>query len=124
MPVTTYNEIQIASGTASAVGAATEIQLTIADSIHTVEVLRVKLKHSSGSAASFTPRLHSATGGTANAMTQEFAASSTLVSELCDVEAQGVICQTDTSGKLYLLPVPNTGSNNVFTYNVAYRVMP
>jgi hypothetical protein len=57
-------------------------------------------------------------------MTQEFAASSTLVSELCDVEAQGVICQTDAAGKLYLLPVPNTGSNNVFSYNVAYRVMP
>lgn len=123
MPVTTYNEIQIASGTASSVGASTEIELTLADSVHTVEVLRVKVKHTSGSAASFTPRLHSATGGTANAMSQEFAASSTLVADLCDVEAQGVICQTNATGKLYLLPVPNTGSNNVFSYTVTYRVL-
>ena len=121
---TVFNETQFASGSATAVGAATEIQLVVADSQHTVEVLRVKLKHTSGSAATFTPRIHSATGGAANAITQEFAASATAVADLCDVEAVGVICQTDASGKIYLLPVPNTGSNNVFAYTVAWRVLP
>lgn len=121
---TVFNETQFASGSASTVGAATEIQLAVADSRHTVEVLRVKLKHTSGAATTFTPRIHSATGGTANAITQEFAASSTVVADLCDVEAVGVICETDASGKLYLLPVPNTGSDNVFAYTVAWRVLP
>jgi hypothetical protein len=121
---TVYNETQFASGSASTVGAATEIQLAIADSRHTVEVLRVKLKHTSGAATTFTPRIHSATGGAANAITQEFAASSTVVADLCDVEAVGVICETDASGKLYLLPVPNTGSDNVFSYSIAWRVLP
>lgn len=123
MPVV-FNETQFATGTASSVAAATEIELAVADSQHTVEVLRVKLRHTSGAAATFTPRIHSATGGAAGAISQEFAASSTAVADLCDVEAAGVICQTDTSGKLYLLPVPNTGSDNMFAYTVVWRVLP
>jgi hypothetical protein len=120
---TIYNIQQIASGSASSIGAATEIELTIGDSLKTVQVDRVKLHHTAGTAASFTPRIHSATGGTAESTSQEFAASSTLVAVLCDVAAEGVICRTDASGKLYLLPVPNAGADNAFDYLVAYRVL-
>lgn len=123
MPVT-FNEVQIASGTASSLGAATEIQLVIADSVHTVEVLRVKVKHTAGSAATIAPRIHSATGGVAAGFSQEFAADSVAVASICDVEAQGVICTTDASGKLYLIVAPNTGSDNAVSYAVAYRVLP
>ena len=123
MPVT-YNEIQIASGTATSLGAATEIELLIADSVHTVEVLRVKIKHTSGSGTTITPRIHSATGGVAAGFSQEFAADSVSVASICDVEAQGVICQTDASGKLYLIVAPNAGSDNAVSYAVAYRVLP
>lgn len=122
MPVA-YNEVQFATGTATSVGAATEITLQLAEGTAKVEVLRVKLKHTSGTAASFTPRLHSATGGAANAITQEFAASSTVVADLCDVEAVGVLFRTDANGRAYLLPVPNAGSDNAFTYTVAFRVL-
>jgi hypothetical protein len=120
---TIYNIQQILSGTATNVGAATEIQLAIGDSVKTVVVDRVKLHHTAGAAASFTPRIHSATGGTAEATSQEFAASSTLVAILCDVAASGVICKTDATGKLYLMPVPNTGADNTFDWLVAYRVL-
>ena len=123
MPVTTYNETQFAAGTATSLGAATEIQLVIADSQHTVEVLRVKVKHTAGSAANIVPRIHSATGGVAAGFSQEFAADSVSVASLCDVEAQGVICQTDATGKLYLIVAPDAGSDNAVSYVVAYRVL-
>lgn len=123
MPVT-YNETQIASGTATSLGAATEIQLVIADSVHTVQIERVKVKHTAGSAANIAPRIHSATGGAAAAFSQEFAASSVAVASICDVVADGVICQTDASGKLYLIVAPDAGSDNAVSYAVAYRVLP
>lgn len=119
-----YNEVQFASGTATNVGAATEVTLTVASARHTVEVLRVKLKHTAGSAVSFVPRIHSATGGVAEAIDEEFVASSTLVANLCDVAVSGVICETDSAGRLYLIPAPNTGSNNTFSYVIAYRILP
>lgn len=122
MPVT-YNEVQFATGSASNVGAATEIPLQLADSTHTVEILRVKLRQTAGTAASFAARIHSATGGTAGAISQEFAASSTLVADLCDVEAVGVLFRTDINGRAYLVPAPNAGSNNVFEFAVAFRVL-
>lgn len=118
-----YNEVQFVSGTASSIGAATEITLQLGEGLAKVEILRVKLKHTSGTAASFVPRIHSATGGTAGAITQEFAASSTLVADLCDVEAVGVVFQTDSDGRAYLVPAPNTGSGNAFSYTIAYRVL-
>lgn len=123
MAVPIYNIQQVASGSATNVGAATEAQIVIADSIKTVQIDRVKIKHTSGAAASFLPRIHSATGGAANAISQEFAASSTLVAALCDVDAAGVICTTDASGQLYIVFVPNTGSDNAFDWQVAYRVL-
>lgn len=123
MPVT-FNEVQIASGTATSLGAATEIELLIADSVHTVQIERVKVKHTAGSAANIAPRIHSATGGAAAAFSQEFAASSVAVASICDVVADGVICQTDASGKLYLIVAPDAGSDNAVSYAVAYRVLP
>lgn len=123
MPVT-FNEVQIASGTATSLGAATEIQLVMADSVHTVQIERVKVKHTSGTAANIAPRIHSATGGAAAAFSQEFAASSVAVASICDVVADGVICQTDASGKLYLIVAPDAGSDNAVSYAVAYRVLP
>lgn len=122
MPVV-YNETQIASGTATSLGAATEIQLVIADSTHTVQVLRVKVKHTGGSAANIAPRIHSATGGAAAAFSQEFAASSVAVASICDVAAEGVICNTDAAGKLYLIVAPDAGADNAVSYSVAYRVL-
>jgi hypothetical protein len=118
-----YNQIQIETATASSIGASTEIVISVADSVHNVEVLRLKMKHASGTATTFAPRLHSATGGTAGAMSQEFAVSSTAVADLCDVVASGVICLTDASGKLYLIPAPNAGAANSFQYTIAYRVL-
>lgn len=123
MPVA-YNEVQFATGTATSVGAATEITLQLGEGLAKVEILRVKVKHTGGTAATFTPRIHSATGGAANAITQEFAASSTIVAELCDVEAAGVVFTTNSAGRAFLLPVPNAGADNAFTYAVAFRVLP
>lgn len=122
MPVV-YNETQIASGTATSLGAATEIELVIADSVHTVQIDRVKVKHTSGTAANIAPRIHSATGGAAASFSQEFAASSVAVASICDVAAEGVICNTDAAGKLYLIVAPDAGADNAVSYAVAYRVL-
>jgi len=39
------------------------------------------------------------------------------------VEAQGAVSNTYENGKLYLLPTPNAGADNVYDYVVVYRVL-
>lgn len=123
MAQSVYNIQQIASGTASDLGAATEIELVLGDSVKTVQIDRVKVKHTAGSAANIAPRIHSATGGGAATYSQEFAASSVAVASICDVAAEGVICKTDAAGKLYLIVAPDAGADNAVSYAVAYRVL-
>lgn len=118
-----YNIQLIASGTATDLGASTEIELVLGDSRKTVQIDRVKVKHTGGSAANIVPRIHSATGGAAAAYSQEFAAASVAVASICDVAAEGVICDTDASGKLYLIVAPDAGADNAVSYAVAYRVL-
>jgi hypothetical protein len=118
-----FNIQQVASGTATNLGAATEIELVLGTSVKTVQIDRVKVKHTGGSAANIAPRIHSATGGLAAAYSQEFAADSVAVASICDVAADGVICTTDAAGKLYLIVAPDAGSNNAASYAVAYRVL-
>jgi hypothetical protein len=115
--------VKIAAGTLTNYGASTRLPIDVGGGIATVNVLRVKIDWTAGTAASFVPRLYSAVAGVAGSIDMEFEGSSTLVANLFDVACSGVVFQTDTSGQFYLEPGPNAGANNAFAYDVVYEVV-
>lgn len=120
---TSIGNVKIAAGTLTNYGSGTRLTIDVGGGIATVNVLRVKIDHTGGAAASFTPRLYSAAAGVAGSIDMEFEGSSTLVAALFDVGCSGVVFQTDTSGQFYLEPGPNAGANNSFAYDVVYEVV-
>jgi len=111
------------SGSVTSYSAGTRIALETTNQTTLVQVLRVKLKRTAGTAASFTPRIYSTAAGAIGTVAQQFAGSSTVVADLFDVVASGVLFDTDTVGKLYLEPGPNAGADNAFDYEVVLEVL-
>lgn len=109
-------------GTSAALGAAGEITLQVSTATVKVVIRRVKIKHTVGTAANFTPLIGKASGFAASSIDQEFAGSATAVGSLFDVVAEAAT-YTDTAGKLYLRPTPDAGADNVFNYEVYYDVI-
>ena len=124
MPTPEYRILKVASGSLSSAGSTTKATISITDSAHVVRLYRVKVLRTAGTATTFTPRIYSASGGTAGAITQEFAGSTTAIADLCDVALDGVYCTTDAAGALYLEPGPvGVSTDNAFSYSVVYEVM-
>ena len=120
---TSIGNVKIAAGTLTNYGASTRLAIDVGGGIATVNVLRVKLDWTAGTAATFTPRIYSAVAGVAGSIDMEFEGTSTAVAALFDVAASGVVFQTDTSGQFYLEPGPNAGADNNFAYDVVYEVI-
>ena len=111
------------TGSVTSYSAGTRLALETTNRTTLVQVLRVKLKRTAGTAASFTPRIYSTAAGAIGTVAQQFAGSSTVVADLFDVVASGVLFDTDTVGKLYLEPGPNAGADNAFDYEVVLEVL-
>ena len=111
------------TGSVTSYSAGTRLALETTNRTTLVQVLRVKLKRTAGTAASFTPRIYSTSAGAIGTVAQQFAGSSTVVADLFDVVASGVLFDTDTVGKLYLEPGPNAGADNAFDYEVVLEVL-
>ena len=111
------------TGSVASYAAGTRLAIETTGTTSLVQVLRVKLKRTAGTAASFTPRIFSTSGGSSGTVAQQFAGSSTVVADLFDVVASGVLFDTDGSGKFYLEPGPNAGSDNAFDYEVVIEVL-
>ena len=124
MPTPEYRILKVASGSLSSAGSTTKATISITDSAHVVRLYRVKVLRTAGTATTFTPRIYSSSSGTANAITQEFAGSTTAIADLCDVALDGVYCSTDAAGAIYLEPGPvGVSTDNVFSYVVVYEVL-
>ena len=111
------------TGTLTSYGAGTRLPIETTGASSLVQVLRVKLQRTAGTAATFTPRIYSTSGGAAGTVAQQFVGSSTAVADLLDVAASGVFLDTDGGGKLYLEPGPNAGADNAFSYEITVEVL-
>jgi hypothetical protein len=111
------------TGTLTSYGAGTRLPIETTGGTSLVQVLRIKLQRTAGTATTFTPRVFSTSGGTSGTVAQQFLGSSTAVADLFDVVCSGVIFDTDGGGKLYLEPGPNAGSDNAFSYEVVLEVL-
>ena len=111
------------TGTLTSYGAGTRLPIETTGSSSLVQVLRIKLQRTAGTATTFTPRVFSTSGGTSGTVAQQFVGSSTAVADLFDVVCSGVVFDTDGGGKLYLEPGPVAGSDNAFSYEVVLEVL-
>jgi len=111
------------TGTLTSYGAGTRLPIATTGASSLVEVLRVKLQRTAGTATTFTPRVFSTSAGTAGSVAQQFVGSANAIADLFDVACSGVVFDTDTTGNLYLEPGPNAGSDNAFSYELVIEVL-
>jgi hypothetical protein len=111
------------TGSLTSYAAGTRLAIETGGEVTLVQVLRIKLKRTAGTAASFTPRIFSTSGGATGTVAQQFVGSSTVIADLFDVVCSGVLFDTDATGKLYLEPGPNVGADNAFDYEVVLEVL-
>lgn len=111
------------TGSVTNFAATTDVTIDTGGGLATVNILRVKLKHTAGTAATFTPRLYNLAAAAAGSINMQFEGSATAVASLFDVGCAGVVFQTDTAGQFFLEPGPNAGADNAFSYEISYEVV-
>lgn len=110
---------------AATVGGTTALVLDFGRPFIKLGMVRMKVKHTAGAAANFTPLIFSKVGvTTAGDISQEYQGSSTPVATLFDPQLADapVVMQADENGKLYFLPGPDAGANNRFEYAFRFLV--
>ncbi len=119
-----YGNVKSAIGSVTNFGTSTRFNISSGGSGFTsVNVIRIKLKRTAGTAASFTPRVYSAVAAAAGSISQQFEGTATAVASLFDVAAAGCVFRTDATGQFYVEPGPNAGADNAFDYEIAYEVL-
>jgi hypothetical protein len=103
--------------------ATTDVTIDTGGGLATVNILRVKVKWTAGTAVTFTPRLYNLSAAASGSINMQFEGSATAVASLFDVGCAGVVFQTDTSGQFFLEPGPNAGADNSFSYEISYEVV-
>jgi hypothetical protein len=120
---TSIGNVSTVTGSLTNYAATTDLTIDTGGGIATVNVLRVKVKRTAGTAATFTPRLYNLAGAASGSINMQFEGSATAVATLFDVACAGVVFQTDTSGQFFLEPGPNAGADNAFDYEISYEVI-
>lgn len=104
-------------------GAGTRLTVETIGKACLVQVHRLKVKRTAGTAANFTPRMYSASAATAGSVNQEFVGSATAVADLFDVACEGVVFKTDASGRLYVEPGFDAGADNAADIDLVVEVL-
>lgn len=118
-----YGNVKVAIGSAVNYGTSTRLPVGAGGGYTYVNVVRVKLKRTAGTAASLTPRVYSASAALAGSINQQFAGTSTVVADLFDVATAGCVFRTDASGQFFFEPGFNAGADNAFDYEIYYEVL-
>jgi hypothetical protein len=120
---TSIGNVFVVTGSVTNFAATTDVTIDTGGGLATVNVLRVKVKWTAGTATTFTPRLYNLSGAASGSINMQFEGSATAVATLFDVAASGCVFQTDTAGQFFLEPGPNAGADNSFTYEISYEVV-
>jgi len=104
-----------AAGSASNVGLATRLQVSIADSRAKLIIRRVKVKHVSGGASHFDVAIYKAQGAAAESIDQEFLGDRTGSLDLFDAVTE--------NGNLWLAPGMNSGGTNVVEWEIYFELV-
>jgi hypothetical protein len=125
LPLVDANSPTQYATTAATVDNTTVITLNLGRPFVKVGLVRFKMDHLAGGAASFQPIIFSKSGvTTAGDISMEFQGAATLVANIFDPQLADapVVMQADANGRLYMMPVPNAGANNQFAYALRFIV--
>lgn len=120
---TSIGNVTVVTGSVTNFGTASDVTIDTGGGLATLNILRVKVKWTAGTAATFIPRLYNLAGAAAGSINMQFEGSSTAVAALFDVGCAGVVFQTNTAGEFFLEPGPNAGADNAFSYEISYEVV-
>lgn len=85
-----------------------------------IEVVRVMVQQTSGSAASFIVSIGTRANFTTGSIHQKYLSSSTLAAVTLDDTVSKYMLSAD-DGKIYLRILPNTGSDNFYSYSIMFK---
>lgn len=111
------------TGSVTNYGSGTRLAVETTGGSSLVEVKRLKILRTAGTAASFTPRIYSTSAGGVGSIAQQFVGSTTNVADLFDVACSGVLFDTDSGGKLYVEFGFSAGADNAADYELVLEVL-
>ena len=86
-----------------------------------IEIVRVTIKQTSGSAPHFVFSVGNKSGFATGTVYEKYLSGSTDSTGILDETDVAAFCMTSDSGKLYLKFLPDAGSDNLYMYSVMYR---
>ena len=86
-----------------------------------IEIVRVTVKQTSGSASNFIFSIGNKEAFSTGTVHEKFLSGSTSSSGILDESDVAGFCMTSDSGKLYFKFLPDSGSDNIYMYSVMYR---
>ncbi len=86
-----------------------------------IEIVRVTVKQTAGSASNFVFSIGNKAAFSTSSVHEKYLSSSISSSGILDETILSAFCMTSDSGKLYFKFVPNSGSDNYYVYSIMYR---
>ena len=86
-----------------------------------IEIVRISVKQNSGSAVTFVFSVGNEESFSTNSIHEKYLSSSISSTGMLDETSLSTFCATSDSGKLYLKFLPNTGSDNYYSYSIMYK---
>lgn len=120
--MTYIKEIRGTTPTAvSTAGAVIEIDMGSYSVPTGIEIVRVTVKQTAGSASNFVFSIGNKSGFVTATVQEKYLSGSTASSGILDEADVSGFCMTSDSGKLHLKFLPDSGSDNFYMYSVMYR---
>jgi hypothetical protein len=86
-----------------------------------IEIVRVTVKQTAGSASNFIFSIGNKAGFATSTVYEKYLSGSTASSGILDESDVSAFCMTSDSGKLYFKFLPDAGSNNYYMYSIMYK---
>lgn len=86
-----------------------------------IEIVRVTVKQTAGSASNFVFSIGNKAGFSTLTVHEKYLSGSTASSGILDESDVSAFCMTSDGGKLYLKFLPDAGSNNYYMYSIMYK---
>ena len=86
-----------------------------------IEIVRVTVKQTAGSASNFIFSIGNKSGFATSTVYEKYLSGSTASSGILDESDVSAFCMTSDNGKLYFKFTPDAGSDNYYMYSVMYK---
>jgi hypothetical protein len=86
-----------------------------------IEIVRVTVKQTAGSASNFSFSIGNKAGFITSTVHEKYLSGSTASSGILDESDVSAFCMTSDAGKLYFKFLPDAGSDNYYMYSIMYK---